>query len=268
MPTMLPRLFMKVGMLLILAAASWCPGGLAAKVAVGQAGGPGVAGLERLAVELPAGVPAKVGPVLSYVDEHDAAPPGYVGGRTFTNDGRSGEVVLPRVDSGGDPITYREWDVNIKRPGVNRGPERLVTGSDGGAYYSADHYRTFIAIRGSLSAAGDPARALASRGSGLPEVVLLPPAVAARVDTVLAQVRAQGRAMPGYSGGADHANHGQGVGQVLPRVDADLRAIHYQEWDLNPRVPGTVRGPERLVTGSDGSAYYSNDLFRTFLRIR
>lgn len=43
-------------------------------------------------------------------------------------------------------ITYREWDVNPKIKGVDRGEERLVTGSDGSAYYTADHYQTFIHI--------------------------------------------------------------------------------------------------------------------------
>jgi len=37
--------------------------------------------------------------------------------------------------------------VNPRMPGKNRGPERLVTGSDGSAYYTADHYKSFIKIR-------------------------------------------------------------------------------------------------------------------------
>ena len=44
-------------------------------------------------------------------------------------------------------IAYQEWDVNPKVEGVNRGTERLVTGSDGSAYVTADHYRTFTKIR-------------------------------------------------------------------------------------------------------------------------
>jgi len=50
---------------------------------------------------------------------------------------------LPKSDASGRPITYREYDVNPRQPGVNRGPERLVVGSNGRAYYTADHYRTF-----------------------------------------------------------------------------------------------------------------------------
>ena len=51
------------------------------------------------------------------------------------------------TDENGRRIKYREWDVNPLRPGVNRGAERLVTGSDGTAYYTDDHYATFKKIR-------------------------------------------------------------------------------------------------------------------------
>jgi guanyl-specific ribonuclease Sa len=94
-----------------------------------------------------AGVPAKVATVLRYIDEHERAPEGYEGGRTFHNYGTNGEEALPRRDSRSKSISYREWDVNPKIAGRNRGPERLVTGSDGSAYFTSDHYRTFIKIR-------------------------------------------------------------------------------------------------------------------------
>lgn len=55
--------------------------------------------------------------------------------------------VLPTKDPEGNLIQYREWDVNTYQPGVNRGAERLVTGTDGRAYYTADHYRTFLEIQ-------------------------------------------------------------------------------------------------------------------------
>jgi guanyl-specific ribonuclease Sa len=96
---------------------------------------------------LPRGVPAKVATVLKHIDETKLAPKGYEGGRTFLNLGRDGEESLPRRDAQGRAISYHEWDVNPHVPGVNRGPERLVTGSDGSAYYTGDHYRTFTKIR-------------------------------------------------------------------------------------------------------------------------
>lgn len=84
---------------------------------------------------------------LEHIERTGTAPSGYRGGRVFRNDGRGGGEVLPRVDSKGNLITYREWDVNPHQPGVNRGAERLVTGSDGSAYYTNDHYNTFIKIK-------------------------------------------------------------------------------------------------------------------------
>ncbi len=72
-----------------------------------------------------------------------ATPSGYRGGRVFRNDGRGGGQVLPRSDAGGNGITYREYDVHPYTPGVNRGAERIVVGSDGSFHYTSDHYTTF-----------------------------------------------------------------------------------------------------------------------------
>ena len=94
-------------------------------------------------IKLPKGVPAKVGKVLKYVDEHNNPMPGYEGGRVFGNF----EKLLPQRDAKDKPIKYHEWDVNPHKPGVNRGAERLVTGSNGSAYYTDDHYKTFKKIR-------------------------------------------------------------------------------------------------------------------------
>jgi guanyl-specific ribonuclease Sa len=97
--------------------------------------------------DLPAGVPAKVATILHHIDTAHRAPAGYEGGRRFYNEGRGGERPLPQKDVEGHAIFYQEWDVNPKVPGVNRGAERLVTGSDGSAYYTSDHYRTFTKVR-------------------------------------------------------------------------------------------------------------------------
>jgi ribonuclease T1 len=92
---------------------------------------------------LPNGVPAKVARILRHIDKTGEAPPGYEGGRSFGNY----ENHLPKKDRYGKRIRYQEWDVNPKVRGKNRGAERLVTGSNHSAYYSRDHYRTFIQIR-------------------------------------------------------------------------------------------------------------------------
>jgi guanyl-specific ribonuclease Sa len=100
------------------------------------------------ATKLPAGeVPQKAALVLKTIDETGRAPAGYEGGRRFLNLGREDEQALPRVDAQGNAIQYQEWDVNPHVVGRNRGAERLVTGSDRSAFYTSDHYRTFVRIR-------------------------------------------------------------------------------------------------------------------------
>ena len=80
-------------------------------------------------------VPQKALDVLAEIERRNGEPPsGYVGGRTFGNRERR----LPRG-------SYREYDVNPKVPGKNRGTERIVIEQrTGKAYYTADHYETFI----------------------------------------------------------------------------------------------------------------------------
>ena len=92
-------------------------------------------------------VPQKAKDVLSHVRATNNAPPGYKGGRTFKNDGRGGGQVLPKKDAQGNPLTYREFDVNPYQRGVSRGGQRIVVGSNGKAYYTSDHYGTFTPIR-------------------------------------------------------------------------------------------------------------------------
>jgi guanyl-specific ribonuclease Sa/uncharacterized protein YukE len=94
-------------------------------------------------------VPDYVDETLDEVDStgHGPQAPGRKGGGEFENDGRGDGEELPREDENGDPITYREWDVKDPDPVEGRGAERLVTGSDGSAYYTDDHYQTFKRIR-------------------------------------------------------------------------------------------------------------------------
>ncbi len=88
-------------------------------------------------------IPQKVYDVLNYIRANHRAMPGYVGGRVFTNR----EKIVPTEDSTGNPIQYQEWDVNPKVQGQNRGTERILTGSDGRAWYTNDHYKSFEEIK-------------------------------------------------------------------------------------------------------------------------
>ncbi|ORM09189.1 ribonuclease domain-containing protein [Prescottella equi] len=91
------------------------------------------------------GVPQAAWATLAAVDAGRWPPddaPGTQGGRTFGNhEGR-----LPATDGGGK-IRYQEWDVNRKVDGRGRDAERIVTGSDGSAWYTDDHYETFARMR-------------------------------------------------------------------------------------------------------------------------
>jgi guanyl-specific ribonuclease Sa len=92
-------------------------------------------------------VPQRVRAVADAVRQTGQPMPGYKGGRVFRNDARGGGQQLPSTDAVGNGISYREWDVNPLRPGFDRGPQRVVTGSDGSAYYTEDHYQTFVPIK-------------------------------------------------------------------------------------------------------------------------
>ncbi len=88
-------------------------------------------------------IPQKVYDVLKYIRTNHHAMEGYVGGRVFSNR----EKIVPETDANGNPIQYQEWDVNPKIQGQNRGAERILTGSDGRAWYTNDHYQTFTEIK-------------------------------------------------------------------------------------------------------------------------
>jgi guanyl-specific ribonuclease Sa len=107
--------------------------------------GSGVAAKGSIGLRIKEGpIPEKVLSVLERVDAKGAPFPGYKGGKDFLNDGSQGASILPRKDG----VAYREWDVNIKIKGVDRGGERLVTGSDNSVWYTDDHYRSFYIVRG------------------------------------------------------------------------------------------------------------------------
>lgn len=93
----------------------------------------------RIAEESPpaAAPPQKARDLLAALETRHGVPlPGYIGGREFRNRERR----LPRG-------RYREYDVNPKVRGRPRDAERIVIEErTGKAYYTADHYRTFVPL--------------------------------------------------------------------------------------------------------------------------
>ena len=92
-------------------------------------------------------VPAAATATLQKIDDGSwpasANAPGTRGGTTWRNQGGD----LPRTSSSGKSISYKEWDVNPKQRGRSRDAQRIVTGSDGSAWYTGDHYKTFTRMR-------------------------------------------------------------------------------------------------------------------------
>ncbi|MVU83851.1 ribonuclease [Nocardia sp. ET3-3] len=87
-----------------------------------------------------ASVPQRAWTTLGLIDQGGWPPadcPGTKGGTTWQN--RGGQ--LP------EGVDYLEWDVNCKAPGRSRDAERIVTGNDGSAWYTDDHYATFVRMR-------------------------------------------------------------------------------------------------------------------------
>lgn len=68
---------------------------------------------------------------------------GYAGNRVFGTNTKPPDMLLPQYTTTGTAIRYKEYDTKRYYPGVNRGAERFVKGSDGRYYYTNDHYQTF-----------------------------------------------------------------------------------------------------------------------------
>ena len=60
-------------------------------------------------------------------------------------------------------------------------------------------------------------------------------------------------------------NSGKNGGYILPAVDSSGNRIHYREWGTVQSRSNPNPGGERIVTGSDGSIYYSPTHYQTFI---
>ena len=64
--------------------------------------------------------------------------------KSFGNDGRGGTTRLPEADAGGNPISYTEHTVNPRPPGGALDGSRIVVGSGGIVWTTADHFVTWM----------------------------------------------------------------------------------------------------------------------------
>lgn len=77
----------------------------------------------------------------------------------------------------------------------------------------------------------------------------------------------QGRGLAGfkmgkaeYVGGRVFNNNPMPDGSRLPYSAGQV----YQEWDIRPCQAGANRGEDRIITGSNGSIYFTNDHYKNF----
>lgn len=91
-------------------------------------------------------VPQKAKDALDKIDKNpEEYLEDYYGGIEFKNkpNTKAGETPIPNDNT----ATYTEYDINPYKYGKSRGTERVVTGSDGSAWYTPDHYKTWQQIR-------------------------------------------------------------------------------------------------------------------------
>jgi len=76
-----------------------------------------------------------------------------------------------------------------------------------------------------------------------------------------------GEDRPNVRNPREFANDGRGGTATLPKIDEKGNSITYQEHAVNPRPPAGSLDKKRIMTGSDGSTYYTNDHYVSFKRV-
>ena len=75
-------------------------------------------------------------------------------------------------------------------------------------------------------------------------------------------------APPGMSSGINAGHRFSNSRSSLPITDSSGRAVTYKTFDINLRISARGRDAERFVVGSDGSIFFTDDHYLTFIRIR
>lgn len=68
---------------------------------------------------------------------------------------------------------------------------------------------------------------------------------------------------PGTKAGGHFGNYDS----QLPEYDGSDAVISYKEFDVNNKIEGQSRDAERFVVGSDGSVYYTDDHYDSYVKI-
>ncbi len=113
---------------------------------------------------------------------------------------------------------------------------------------------TVVSAVAPVTSAAEPAASQEKAVSGVPSYAL----------DVLAMIDETGEPPPGFVGGRRFENRER----LLPERSEGGARVRYREYDVHEDDPDTSRGPERLVVGDDRSAYYTDDHYDSFTRIR
>ena len=82
--------------------------------------------------------------LIEYIAKHNGnTKPCLKGNKIF----RNSDEKLPLNTKEGQPIVYKEYDINPASPEGGRDANRVVIGSDGRMYITHDHYASFVEIQ-------------------------------------------------------------------------------------------------------------------------
>jgi len=80
--------------------------------------------------------------IVNQIKANNGSPPkGYKGGKKYKNEPKEGDQKLPECNN------YKEYDINPRIKGKNRGCERIIIENDDSVWYINNHYHTFIQIK-------------------------------------------------------------------------------------------------------------------------
>ena len=169
----------------------------------------------------------------------------------------------------------------VRVPGIGSGLSVRPSGGGGGVASSGNWIRVGQAptsmvrflqsSRGGVAAGAQSARGSVAAGAqsaaGASSAIAKPVIPNSAINVVKYANANNGAAQSGYKGNRPFANDGRGGSEVLPKTDVNGNAITYKEYDVNPYKQGANRGAERVVVGSDGKSYYTENHYQTFIKM-